>query len=285
VDPPRPAPPPRPTPIAKIDLSLGGGYEMRRPVHDGRLTLIPIIATREMPAKRFITLQDGMARGVVTVREISEDWEVDSVRITNRAREPLVVMNGELIVEAMQDRITAENTVILPGTSELVSVRCVEEDRDHGGLRFRAGNAIGELSLRRTVVHASQEAVWAQVDAINQRHELAPSTKTYRHAAQLQAKGANAGRRTQIIAQLEALEERQRIVGVAVAIDDQVIAIDRFATPELYRQLEPQLIASYLADTEGVRPEGRKLSPGDVRALARTNSSATEAMFTVLRPL
>jgi hypothetical protein len=52
----------------------------------------------------------------------------------------------------------------------------------------------------------------------------------------------------------------------------------------MYRQLEPHR-SSYLPDTEGARPEGRKLSPDDIRALARANSSATEATFTVLRPL
>jgi len=282
-----PAPKPDPAPIAKVDLSVGNGFEMRRPIHDGRLTLIPIIATRGLPARKFITLHDGMARDLVTVREISEDWDVSTVRITNKSSDPLVVLGGELIVDAMQDRVTAENTVIMAGKSALVNVRCVEEDRDHGGGTFHAGNALAELSLRRTVMHDSQDAVWQQVKVINRRHHLAPSTNTYRHAAHLQAKGASADRRDRIVAQLEALEERQQIVGLAVAVDGQVIAIDRMATPELYRQLETELLASYLPDTAGDQPEGRRLSPDDVRSLARLDRLAvtTDATYSVLRPL
>lgn len=40
------------------------------------------------------------------------------------------------------------------------------------------------------------------------------------------------------VQQLAAREERSQIVGLAVAIDDKVVAIDRLATPELNRALE-----------------------------------------------
>jgi hypothetical protein len=180
----------------KIDLSLGEGYEMRRPINDGRLTIIPIITTHAAPMQKFVTLHDGMRKGIVSVREVggSDDWEVDTVRVTNQSNEPLVILEGELIEDAMQDRITAENVVIDPHKTQRISVRCVEEDRDHGGTTFHAGNAIAELSLRRTLVHRDQEAVWSKVKQINAREKLYPSTNTYRHLPPRRAR-ADQGRR------------------------------------------------------------------------------------------
>jgi len=271
---------------AKVNLALGDGFEMRQPIHDGRLTLVPIIATGATPATRFITLNEGMARNVVSVREVGEEWEVDTVRITNRAREPLVGLSGELILDANQDRVLAEDTVVAPGKTLLVHVRCVEQERDHGGTTFHAGHAIGELSLRRRVVHDSQEAVWAQVDVINARNHLSPESKTYRGSARLQSQGAARERRDRLVAQLQGLEERSRMVGLAIAVDGEVLAIDRLATPALYQQLESELVASYLPDTDGPPAEGKKLGPDDVRALAkRSPDTATSASSSVLRPL
>jgi hypothetical protein len=285
-EPPKPEPDRDRQPIAKVDVSLGNGFEMRHPIKDGRLTLIPIVATQATPTTKFITLHDGMQRNLVSVRELGEDWEVDTVRITNRSKETLVALSGELIIDAMQDRVLAEDTVIMAGKTEQVHVRCVEEDRDHGGTTFHAGNAMAELALRRTVVHASQESVWAKVKQINRAQKLAPPTNTYRLAAHNQTKGAAGERRDRIVAQLEALEERQQIVGLAVAIDGQVVAIQRLATPELYRQLEGELLASYMPDTDGMTPEGKRLSPDDVRALqASERGASTAASHSVLRAL
>jgi hypothetical protein len=295
------SPPPAPTPtrrapeakkqppIAKVDVSLGEGLELRRPITDGRLSIMPIVMTHDAPATKFITLHDGMRRNLVSVRELGgeDEWEVDTVRITNRSKETLVVLEGELIEDAMQDRITAQNTTILAGQTERVNVRCVEEDRDHGGTVFHAGNAIAELSLRQTLVHSDQEAVWAKVKKINAREKLSPSTNTYRLAAHKQIQGSDGARRASIIKQLESLEERSHIVGFAIAIDGKVMAVDRFATPELYRQLEPELLASYLPTTAGESVvEGKKLAPDDVRALiAATPGSKTTAATTVIRSL
>ena len=281
------APEQRTPEVATVDLSLAQGLELRRPIVDGRLTLIPIIATQPTPSTKFVTLHDGMVRGVISVREVgnSDNWEVDTVRVTNRSRETLVIMEGELIEDAMQDRVTAEAVTVLAGKTQNIQVRCVEEDRDHGGTKFNPGNAIAEVGLRRTVVHATQNDVWTKVKQINARDKIRTNTNTYRLAAHAQAKDG-AERRDRLVKQLELLEERPNIVGLAVAIDGQVVAIDRLATPDLYRQLEGKLIASYLPATSGPPAEGKRVAPDEVRKLAAaTPGSTTTASLSIMRPL
>jgi hypothetical protein len=288
---PEPAPKPAPVPetSAKVDLALAEGLEMRRPIHDGRLTLIPIIATRAIPTQKFVTLHDGMRRGMVSVREMggSDSWEVDTVRVTNRSSETLVILEGELIEDAMQDRVTAEAVTILAGKTQTIQVRCVEEDRDYGTTKFNPGNAIAEVSLRRTVVHQTQDAVWSKVKQINSRDKIRTKTNTYRLAAKAQLDGDNGVRKDRLMKQLELMEERSNMVGLAVAIDGKVVAIDRLATPDLYRSLEGKLLASYLPDTAGESPvEGRRIAPEDVRKLAQAEAGTqTIASHSVMKPL
>ena len=174
----------------------------------------------------------------------------------------------------------------MAGKTQTIQVRCVEEDRDHGGTRFNPGNAIAEVGLRRTVVHSSQDAVWSKVKQINSRDSIRTSTNTYRLAAHSQLKADGAERRDRLVKQLSLLEERPNIVGLAVAIDGQVVAIDRLARPDLYRQLEGKLIASYLPATSGPPTEGKRVAPDDVRKLtAQTTGSQTEASLSIMRPL
>jgi hypothetical protein len=279
-----PEPAPAPAAPKVSDLSLGTGHEMRSVVRDGRLTLVPIIATAAIPETKYITLDEGMRTRKVTVREMPGDWQVDTVRITNRSRFAMLGLRGELILDAKQDRVLAEDVVIEPGATREVAARCIEHDRDRGGSRFRSGNAMAELSLRRLVAHSDQTAVWAQVDVINARLGISNHTKTYRHAAARHARAPVSERAGRLATQLAAHPDRDRMVGLAIALDGQVLAIDRFATPELYRSLEPKLLGSYAATDDGVVLEGRQLTPDAVRALASLGEN-TDASFVALQAL
>jgi hypothetical protein len=285
---PRAAPrPPAPLAIAKpVDLSLGAGLEMRRPIREGRLALIPIIATSTVPTTRYITLADGLKRHQITVREIPGDIHVDTVRVRNKSSQPLFLMDGELIIDGLQDRVIARDVVVAPHKSARVAVRCVEVGREEGGRNFHASDKVAELSLRAEVVHGTQDAVWAQVARINQRLGLSPPSRTYRLAALAQTAGAAGERRDRMTTSLAANPDRDRMIGVAVVIEGEVVAIDQFATPELFQKLEGELVGSYVASDDAIPPhEGRTFLPDDVRAFAKTSGQATSvASFVALRP-
>lgn len=268
------------------DLSLGDGFELRTAVRDGRLALVPIVATGPIAKTEYVTLAEGMARGQVWIREMPDEWDVGTVQVHNGAQRPLLGLQGEIILDAQQDRVLAETTVIPPGTTQEVSVRCVESGRSEGGSRFRASGVLAELSLRRVIAQKDQAAVWAEVDRINERHGLSPETHTYRHAAALLTRGEYAARRDRLAALLDTHPDRARMVGVAVAVDGVVLSVDRFASPALYRRLEPRLLASYAASSEGPPREGRRLTPDDIRALTQQPGAleTTTASAIALRP-
>jgi hypothetical protein len=273
-------------PATAPDLSLGDGFELRTAVRDGRLALLPIVATGAVAKTEYVTLPEGMARGQVWVREMPDEWDVGSVQVHNGTQRPLLGLQGEIILDAQQDRVLAETVVIPPGTTQEVSVRCVESGRSEGSTRFRTSSVIAELSLRRVIAQKDQSAVWAEVDRINERHGLSPETHTYRHAAALLTRGELAARRDRLAALLDTHPDRARMVGVAVAVDGVVLAVDRFASPALYRRLEPRLLASYAASSEGQPREGRRLTPDDIRALTQRPGAleTTTASAIALRP-
>jgi hypothetical protein len=254
-----------PEPVAAN--GFGDGLQLRRPIQDGRLTLIPIVSTNQPAERKFITLQDGMANGLVTVSEHPEGG-YSSVAVSNHSNDPLVILGGEVLLDGHQDRMTAANMIVPEHATVRVGTYCVELGRASGAETFHPGNAIAEIALRRIGAHGDQSAVWSFVDEINSREGLAPRTSTYRLAAKAQLKGGNVERRDRILAQLGALEEHDRIVGLAVAIDNRVVAIDRFGTAALYRQLEPLLLASYLPTTSGKARTSAPLTPDSVRAFA-----------------
>ena len=92
-------------------------------------------------------------------------------------------MRGEMIVDALQDRVIAEDRVIPAGRTVRVSVRCVEQGRE-GTLAFHTNHLMAEYALREAIARM-QEQIWAMVPEINQRLGLVAPTKTYRAAASI----------------------------------------------------------------------------------------------------
>ena len=272
---------PMPQPIAEIDIdsktadvALATGLEIRSAIRDGRVTLIPIVATTTPSGASYITLDEGMRAGAVSVRELAE-WDVATVSISNTSSQPLLVLGGELIFDGMQDRTLAESRVIAPGTVEHVHVNCVEIGRDEGGHTFHDSHLMVELPLRHILRFDNQQKVWDTVAAINRRLGLTPPSQTYRLAALRQNNGEMATRRDHLVQQLEAAPDHERIVGIAIAYDGEIVAIDRFVNHNLFEKLAPELVGSYVAGDDGKPHEGNQPSGEVLRDFIKRGTSTT----------
>ena len=269
-------------PAPARDFSLGAGLEMRHPIRDGHLTIIPIALTGVAPPSDVLSLDDAMSRHLATVREIGHDYS--QARVRNKSDQPLFVMSGELILGGPQDHAFARSEIIPPRTTQMVPVYCIEQGRDAGPASFHAGHGMVDLALRRTFRFGSQSDVWRQIGDDNKRLGLAPRTSTYRDAAELQHAAPAVARRDALHAQLG----DERIIGMAVAYDGELYAVDRFATPDQFRAHVDELLGSYIAGDDGAHHEGHTISPDDVRRAA-TNADLTlttdVSLETMTRPV
>ena len=132
-----------------------------------------------------------------------------------------------------------------------MAVRCVEQWRETGSRTFQPAGELAELGLRQMVLHRQQAEVWQKVEQINAALGLAPPTRTYRLAAARMKDVALIQRRDHLETELRAYPERGKMVGLVAVVDNEVVAIDRFATPELYSQMEDELLASYVVSADG----------------------------------
>ncbi len=254
---------PRQPEIPEVPETLRyGDFDLQPAVRDGRLSLVPIVS-REPSQISYIVLQAGMASGQVTA---VERGEIESVTITNRSDQPLAILGGELLVEGHQDRLIVRNTTIPPHRTQQVATVCAELSRSAGPERFRAGHALAEPTLRRIARSTDQLAVWERIDqVVGNDHGT-----SYRVAAAVQKRGANAERLKHLVGELDAKDRETKTVGFAVAIDDKVIAVEHFASPELYRSVRAMVIASYLPSSTGKpRPTEKAVGAAEVTAFTK----------------
>jgi hypothetical protein len=266
---------------AELDRRLDDRHAMLAPIRAGTAVVVPIVAVR--PARRgerYLTLDDGTARGLVGVRELDET-DYHRLIISNDSDRPLFVMSGEMVIGGVQDRSLAESVVIAPYTEQEVKVFCVELGRATGPTREHQGaGAMGHPALRAAIHAGVQRGVWDEVAAHNLRRGVTDASASYRKT--LERAGLQVWWRDWLASDLHRLPEHDRLVGLALVLDGKVVAVDVLADPALYQRLEPKLLSSYVEQALDAPVEVRLPLPGAIRDAYRSPVERTPVVTTAL---
>lgn len=277
------APPPRP----RHWVAFNDQAALLPAIRVDSLTLVPIVATDAgLPAKDVdvVTLDEAFAKKLVSIKE-QADETVNALTLTNRARRPMFLLAGEVILGGKQDRIIGANTVIPARSTQSVPVFCVEHGRwDGKSKEFRSARALAHGRLRGRASFANQSEVWREVAAKNALRRTSNATGTYRQVANQQANGTLAGSERKVRAALAKLApgDRRRMVGYVVALGGKVATVDLFGSPKLFAKLEGKLLRSYLTGAVDVPAAARPKPPSvaEIKAfMADADKAAAERSY------
>ncbi len=149
--------------VAKLLATLLTGD----PVTHGPLAVIPLLAPN-LDNPDWLTLDDltppsprwgeGRVRGETArarVTEVSEAGSVPFLKVANGANPPLLLLDGEELIGAKQNRILNTTVLVAAHTDVTILVSCVEQGRwGYRGRQFRPGDASLYASLR------ARKAAW-----------------------------------------------------------------------------------------------------------------------------
>ncbi len=287
--------------IDSVVTTLAVGLESRF----AHLTVFPLLGV-PAAASPVLTLDEAIAHGTVRVSEVTESGHVPEIQVANGGSLPVLIIDGEELVGAKQNRTVNLSVLVPPHATVIVPVTCVEAGRwhrrsGHFTAAPRTHFAEGRAAKSRQVTaslrasgrpHADQGQVW---DAIaNKAQSLDAESSTGAMASIYQRHAAT-------------IEEYVRAIAVA---DDQLGAVfligaeargmELFGTPQMLRTLLPKVVRGYALDAmayEGKAVDARRATLSGVpcadaqatrddaalrmraRAFVKTMTSATRAAF------
>src|SRR6202790_2721904 len=172
---------PQPTPP-----NQEGDWRLLEPISYENLTIFPVVSSAGHDTSAFLTLEQGLSSGEVTVREQGAETMVrdrNSVRtyppnnyggpavnqlvLINHSKRPLLLLAGELVSGGKQDRVIGKDRIVAPFGEPLpLNVFCVEHGRWSSGSQFDEAKTIVHPSVReQAAVKQKQGDVWAAVTA------------------------------------------------------------------------------------------------------------------------
>jgi hypothetical protein len=159
-----------------------GEWRLLEPISYENLTVFPVVSSSGYDTGAFLTLEEGLARGEVTVQEQGATMvrdrgdarpavqnyggpSVNQLVLINRSKRPLLLLAGELVSGGKQDRIIGKDRIVPVSAQPLpLDVFCVEHGRWSSGSNFTAAKTIVHPSVReQAAVTQEQTTVWASV--------------------------------------------------------------------------------------------------------------------------
>ena len=160
-----------------------GDWHLLEPITYENLTLFPVVSSSERDTSMFLTLEEGLSSGEITVREQGAETlvrnrgngrpiphysgpSVNQLVLVNHGKRPLLLLAGELVSGGKQDRIIAKDRIVPPFGEPLpLDVFCVDHGRWSSGSQFNEAKTIVHPSVReQAALKQSQTDVWGAVE-------------------------------------------------------------------------------------------------------------------------
>jgi len=236
------------------------------------LTMFPLLGgAAGDPTYR--TLQQAVTGGTVSIREMGRGGSVPRLRLQNRGQHPVLLLDGEELLGAQQNRVLNLTIMAPAGATVVIPVSCVESGRWHaqteefapsGRAHFAEGRArrMAQVTgaMRATGSHHSDQGqVWQEIAEKSRR--MGAHSPTSAMAAMYD------GNRTSLETFVKALKHAAGQAGAVFAVNGAVIGLELFDYPATCARLLPTLVRSYALDALDRRND--KAYPTDSTAVPR----------------
>jgi hypothetical protein len=255
---------------------LTGMLELGSAQSCGPVTVVPLTASTE-GGPWYVTLGEGAESGQCHVAEVDEGGSVPDLRVDNKGDTRVLVLDGEELRGAKQNRVL--NTTILVGkqSSLVVPVSCTEQGRwSYESREFFAAEYIAEHKVRaglQVSVDASvrsgrghrsdQGRVWEEVRALHADQATSSPTGAMR--------GAFESRDSELQDYVDGLPVVGGQQGLVVLVGSAVVGMDFLSIPEKYARVHAKLVRSYALGALGAGRAGA-VAPAAADALDRART-------------
>ncbi|HMX39142.1 MAG TPA: hypothetical protein PK971_12985 [Saprospiraceae bacterium] len=232
------------------------------------LRLYPVLAdaalaTQQSGLSQMKTLSEGMKMPGFRITEQkmfgrSDERSYQILTVQNKSRDTIFLMSGDVVTGGKQDRVIAQDQIVAPHTVRNIDVYCVEKDRwnfsdtaatpqERAICAFRGYYNVASPQVRRAAQRGdSQSAVWSAVARVTSANGADSHTSTY---AALEGAPDSKSRRDAYLQHLApALKDLPHVVGVVAVSGDQVIGVDVFGHPDLFRRAFPALLHGWAVE-------------------------------------
>lgn len=227
-----------------------GSLELGELQHFKNMGVLPLLSSLNHEPE-YLTLKEALEKQVLMISEVSQEGSVPELKVTNKADKPVVLLDGEELVGAKQNRVL-NTTILMKEKSEtVIPVSCTEQRRwayvskefsDSGTVMIPKIRVMKSHSVSNTLAdsqqfRSDQGTVWTAIDEMSAEAGAGSETGAMRDVFKAKMSDLDEYLKT------FACVSHQR--GLLVFINGKVIGFDFVSLESAYALLHSKLVKSY----------------------------------------
>ena len=217
------------------------------------LAIIPIFDDAPIPFD-YLSMKHALEKELAFITEVSEGGSVPELKVTNKAPLPILLIDGEELIGAKQNRIVNTSILLAPNSETLIPVSCTESGRwSYNSQAFSSSETMMHASSR----HSKSERVYAskirggaytagQSEVWNDVANLHGSLGTQSSSGAMSEAFAQKKQDLTVYENAFPLLDNQK--GMIALINGTVQAADFISKSEAYGDLHTKLVKSFAVE-------------------------------------
>jgi len=233
------------------------------------LTVFPLLAP-DGNTPDYRTLEQALAEKLIQITELNMEGSVPELKLKNLGKKSVLIIEGEELVGAKQNRIVNSSFFIAGKTEVVIPVSCVEQRRwTYRSESFASGKRMMHASLRRAHqedinyslktgrgYRSDQGRIWNDIADKMERMEVYSPT-----AAMADVYERYEDPLSEFLKNFQLIDWQ---VGAVFTVDGRVIGMECFGCHDTFRRFFEKLVKSYALDALDSRDtSGKKSVPPD----------------------
>ena len=224
--------------------------ELGRPRSFNNMAVIPLFSSAP-PGPRYLTMKEALEGNFLEVTELTERGNVLELRVVNRAELPVLLLDGEELEGAKQNRILNTTVLVKKRSETVIPVSCTEEGRwwyrsrkfsDSGNVLFYKARVANSRSVAASLefsekFRTNQGQLWNNIAELQHFAKVSSPTAAMKDVFQANQKSLQQ--------YLEAFPCQEHQKGLVAAINGSVVGCDILSRDSAYKCLHEKLIKSY----------------------------------------
>ncbi len=217
------------------------------------LAIIPLFD--EAPsALDYMSLKSALEKGLAFVTEVSEGGSVPELKVTNKATKPILLIDGEELIGAKQNRIVNTSILLAAESETLIPVSCTESGRwryksrefeSSGNMMYASARSaksarVTESKLMSNSYDANQGQIWRDVDALHVKNRTLSDSSAM--------SDSYSQRHDDLSEYLKAFPLLKNQKGIIALVNGKPWAADYVSNAASYADLHDKLVKSFAAD-------------------------------------
>lgn len=217
------------------------------------MTVVPLFVEK-VPALEYILLREAIEQKLLKVTEVSRGGSVPELKVVNDAATAVLVLDGEELAGAKQNRVLNTTILIREKWSTLIPVSCTEHGRwSYRSAHFETSDAFMpyelrtkknfsvNMSLKMSKLHrADQGKIWNDIDDLRNKAGVRSQTGAMKDIFD--------NKKTDLESYLAQIKPMPGQKGMLVIINGMVAGMDMVSRDDAYNKIHTNLLRSYAMD-------------------------------------